>query len=433
MPANAIEERLDRVEEQWFAFTGEAAARVGRWRLDADGIRLVETFLEAQTREGTAVPDFIMRLAVPFTDPLQHGVQLRLLFEEEIRAAAGDMADAQVPTDWMPPPRDQRLDDIGELLSCMHSFKLHYGSIFERVVVVLMPEGVSDAAAWAWWVERLVQRPVPEHLRTMLFDDAAAPLLDAVAAKYPVQCMTLAPELDMTGAIDELVKQVGGSTPADVYRRMFVGMSTAAQKGNIAGSVSLGARAIRVAQQQGWVQQVAVVHMALGSILMGAGRLQEAVAAFRASGTAAEASRDGGDAGSDRVVVQARLAEGAALLQEDAIDHAAAAYDAAGVLAEAQQPQDPMLMLECRRMSGYCHERLGRPDLAWHHLGMALKAAEEIDPSQRLQTTLPYVVRSIVGLTEQPAYQRYRPLLEDRLTRILGPDWHRLVEEKLSA
>lgn len=433
MPQNAIEERLDRIEEQWFAFTGDAEARVARWRLDGDGIRLVEIFLEAQTREGTAVPDFIMRLAAPFSDPLQHGVQLRQVFEDEVRAAAEDMAEAGVATDWVPPPPDPRMDDIGHLLACMHSFRLHYGALFERVVVVLMPEPVVDPAVWAWWVERLVQRGAPEHLRVMLFDDAAAPILDAVAAKYPAQMMTLAPELDMTGAIDELAKQVGGSTPADVYRRLFVGMSTAAQKGNISGSLSLGASAMRVADQQGWVQQVAVVHMALGSILMGAGRLQEAVSAFRASGAAAEASREGGDAGSERVVVQARLAEGAALLQEDAIDRAAAAYDGAVALAEAQQPPDPMLLLECRRMSAYCHERLGRPDLAWHHLGMALKAAEGIEEAQRLQTTLPYVVRSMLRLTEQPAYQRYRPLVEDRLTRVLGPDWPGRVAEKLPA
>lgn len=428
---NAVEERLERIEEEWLAFVGDAGARVGRWRLDGDGIGMVQVFMETQTLEGSSVEDFFLRLEVPFTDPARHGLLLREAFIQEVEAGAEDMAAAGVAP-WHPPPPDPRVDDIGEILLVMHHFAAAYQDLFPRVVLVLLPgDPPANPDAWRWWVSRLVQRSGPEHLRVMLFDPAAAPLLDDVAAAHPGTLMTLAPELDMPGAIDSLARDVGGTGPGDLFRRYFVGLSTAAQRGNVEAALALGASAVAVARKQAWPQQVAVVQMALGTILMGAGRLREAFASFGAARSEAVASREAGDPGSDVVVLQARLAEAGALLQAEALPEAAQAYEDVLSIAAEHGPADPLLVLESRRMAAHCYERMGRADAALHHLGGALQGADAIDPDQRLDTTLPFVVQSAWRITGEPAWSGYRPAIEARVHELLGPEWPARVQEKL--
>lgn len=427
-PGNAIEQRLDLIEEQWFAFTDDARARLGRWRLDGDGIQLVEVFLESQTVAGTAVPDFFVRLWVPFRDPLTHGLTLRASFVEEIDAGADDMRAVGVDPVWPVPGADPTLDDIGQLLTCLHAFREHYRDLVQRVVIVLMVDEIADAGAWVWWLDRLIQR-LPEQLRFMVFDPAPAPRLDDLALRYPVQLKTLAPELDVPGAIDSLVRQVGGNGPADVFRRMFVGMGTAAQRGNVAGALTLAASAIAVAQKQDWLQQVAAVHMASGALLLGAGRITEALNAFRASGATATASMKRGDPGSDRVAVHAKLAEGSALLQAEDYAQAARAYEEALTTGEGQGTPDPLLMIESRRMAAYCYERTRRPDLAWTHLGAALQLGDRIDPAQRAHTTLPFVAQALLRLAADPTLDRQRALIETRVAELLGANWQGALME----
>lgn len=432
-PKNAVEERLDRIEEAWLAFTGNPEARVGRWRLDGDGVGLVEVFMEAQTVEGSPIEDFFLRLEVPFTDPAKHGLHLREAFLREIEAAAEEMAEAGVEP-WRPPPPDPRVDDVAEILLLMHAFATAYRDLFPRVILVLLPgEPPANPDAWRWWVSRLAQRSMPGHLRVMLFDPAAAALLDEVASANPVTMMTLAPELDPAGMLEQLAREVGGTGPGDLFRRYFVGMSTAAGRGQVEAALALGASAVALAKKQGWPQQVAVVQMAIGSFLMGAGKLREAFAAFGESRAAATASRDAGEAGSDVVVLQARLAEAGALLQAEALPEAAQAYEDVLAIAGSHGPADPLLMLESRRMAAHCYERMGRADAALHHLGGALQGAGDIEADQRLGTTLPFVIESAWRITGEPAWSGYRPAIEARIEELLGPGWPAQVREKLPA
>lgn len=430
---NAIERRLELVEEEWFAFTDDASARVGRWRLDADGIKLVEVFLEQQTLPDTAVPDFFLRLAVPFTDPLQHGLHLREAFLAEIEAAADDIREAGYDPAWPVPPLDPAQDDVGHFLMCLHAFQVHFRSKFDRVVAIQMPAPMENGHAWPWWLERLLTRNAPESIRFMVFDPVEAPVLDDLAARHPPRLKTLAPELDMVGAVDELVRETGGNTPADVFRRLFVGMSTAAARGNVGGALALAASAVKVAEGQGWRQQVAVVHMAAGTLLLGAGRARDAMTAYGAAESAAAASHGSGDAGSDQVLVQAKLAQAGALLGSGDMAAAARGYEAAVAEAEKLPDPNPILLLEGRRMAAYCQEQAGQPDAAWHHLGMAIKAANRIDPGMRANSTLPFAAQALLRLTTQSRFAGYRGVVEGRLAELLGPDWHGIIARSIPA
>ncbi len=430
---NAVEERLERVGEAWQAFTANPGARVGRWRLDGDGIGLVQTFMEAQTVEGTDVEDFFLRLDVPFADPASHGLHVRDAFIAEIEAAEEEMAEVGVEP-WQPPAAGSQPDDVAELLALMHAFASTYSSLFPRVILVLLPaELPAGPDAWRWWVDRLAQRSLPEFLRVMLFDPATAPLLDEVASANPETVMTLSPDLDTPGMLDQLARDVGGTGPGDLFRRYFVGMNTSAQRGNLEAALQMADSAAAVAKRQGWPQQVAVVHMAAGSLLLGAGRIEKAMAAFGESRSAAVASRDAGDAGSDVVVLQARLAEAGALFKAEAYPEAAQAYEDVLAIAAEHGPEDPLLMLESRRMAALCYEQMGRADGALHHLRGALAEAEGIDPDQRLDTTLPYVVRSAWRITGQPPHDEHRRAVAARIGELLGPEWPARIEEKLPA
>ena len=424
---NAIEERLSRIEESWLSFRDNPSAKLARWHLDGDGQRMVDVFHEVQVHEGSDVPDFFVRLREPFEDLESFGLELRRSFIGEVEAAHDEMLEAEVDTDWTAPELTTR-DGLSELLKCLHSFRTHYESLIESLVVVVLPETIADSTGWTGWLTRLVEGALPPGIRFSVVDRVEQSALDDLAEQHQDTVVTLDPELDMPGALDSLVRAVGSSGPPDLFRRHFVALSTSAKRGNFDGAVAHGQLALQVARKQQWAQQAAVVHMALGGLYLGAGRIEEAAAAYRAAG---EAVAHDEEPGSDKVEIHARLGEGSVLLGDGDFAGAAEAYDHAAPRAE--NAEDHFLAVDAWRMAGYCYQRLGNAEISWDRLGHAVVAGEKIPEDQRQQTTLPWVGEALLEMTRTAPYDRWRETIEARLLKLLGPAWQTLLPDEDAA
>src|SRR5690606_41412649 len=78
MPAkNAIEQRLDRLHDQWVEFSTAPEPRLLHWLVRQDEYRMVEAFLQKESDDAAGeLPDIFFRFDEPFQDVNQYGAAL---------------------------------------------------------------------------------------------------------------------------------------------------------------------------------------------------------------------------------------------------------------------------------------------------------------------------------------------------------------------
>ena len=106
----------------------------------------------------------------------------------------------------------------------------------------------------------------------LLLDAVDTPVLEPLAHAEPVLVKTVPADLDMPGAMLELVRSIPGSGPGFTFRRLFVALTNAAAQGALHAASQAAKAALAIAEKQGWPQMQVAVHMALGAAYLGAER-----------------------------------------------------------------------------------------------------------------------------------------------------------------
>jgi tetratricopeptide (TPR) repeat protein len=296
-----------------------------------------------------------------------------------------------------------------------------------KLAVVLTPERIADAAQWRQWLLALVQSGVPANVRFTVTDRADAPALDELHRDEPKRVVTTAPELDMPGAVRELIRDAGVSGPGAAFQRHFIGLSEAATKGNLPRAKHLAEAALSIATEHNWLPLQVTVHMALGGAYLAAGKTAEALAVYQNAGKAADAAKGQGDASGTKLLIQSRLAEGATLVSGGRYAEAATVYERTAPLAT--EAKDTLMTLESWRMAAYCHEAARQHDSAWKCGCNALDAGAGLDDKLRPNSTLPYVGQGLLRLTSQRAYADKAKEVRQRMVGLVGPDWEKKIEQ----
>jgi hypothetical protein len=425
---NAVERRLDVLQAHWDHFAVLPDARLLIWQVDGDDAQMVEVFLEVQRHGAGEVPDLFIRLQVPFEQPGAYGRALVEEFSAQYEEARTGLAGDSVPTDWVCPGLRPGEDDVAAFVRCCASFRTHYKALaVTHLAVALTPKQVNDAGGWREWLRRLVRAGLPKDVRVTALDSVAAPALAPLLEAEPQRVVAARPALDMPDAFLELVREAGGSGPGHAFRRLFVALTAAGRKGNVAQAERTAKLALAVAGREGWPALQAAVHMALGGVLLGAARADAALASYRAAGAAATAAAARKDPAAPKLLVSARFAEGAALLPPGRFAEAAAVYEATAPVAAGQQ--NHLMTLEAWRMAAYCHEQAGAVESAWRCGEQALAAGARLDGEGRRNSTLPYVGQGLLRLTAQRPYRQRADEIHRRMGELLGPHW----EEALAA
>src|SRR6476620_1562061 len=115
MKQNPIVRRIERLSDQWHAFTEARDARLLCWELAHDEPSMVDAFLESEGHEQLAEhTDLFVPMTLPFRNRMQHGFDL----------AASLVAEAFA--DWapLPPRREER--DIAHLIRTCKALRVHY-------------------------------------------------------------------------------------------------------------------------------------------------------------------------------------------------------------------------------------------------------------------------------------------------------------------
>lgn len=385
----------------------------------------------------------------------------------------GGTAGDDLELTWSPPPAGDRHSLIAFLEAC-ESLQTHHADLMEKLALILTPETISDVGDWERWLKAFAER-LPDGVRAAVVDSAEAPELNALAEALPERVMTVPADLDMPAAMAELARSGGTSTPDGRFRIHFTAMLQSLGEGDLDGAHRHGDAAEAVARENGWKHLVGAVYMALAGGYLGVGRHDDAIRHYRevdrvgaeieaeaeerekaAGGQGSEAgeSHDGaagspagagaaGGAGpgsgveaeaeaaaleaeaamadvGPKLRMQAGMGAGAAFLMAGDFAGAAATYTA--TVPHARNADDALMVLESWRMAGYCHEQLGDMAKAWECGLKALDAGEEMEESDRANSTLPHAGDGLMRLVEHsPDHAR---IIDERLTALLGtPDW----------
>lgn len=422
-PRNPIQERVDFLAALWNDFAQDGDARVLRWVVDDDGARLVDLLVEIQAEQGVGeLPDLFIRFDAPFEDRETYPRALTASLAEQMEESRAVLFEAGLPTDWRCPedrPGESGLETlVGASLSFQHVFQ----GKFLLLVLVLQPSRIADAAAWARFLLDFARADLPPMLRAMVIDPLGQPLLGAIALAERTRIKTVAPELNMPAALEELAETAAGSGPGHVFRKLFIKLTNAAQAQDTAKARKIAASALKIARSQKWFDLQTTVQMVLGALHLGTGAQAEALKAYREAIGAADAAAKAGIAGGDKLTLHSRFALAAALINDGDFRKAAPLYETIASMAEGQE--DRFLEVEAWRMAAYCHQHLGDPRNALRCGNRALQAGEAMDPELRPNSTLPFVGQQMLDLLHMHGSgEPYAQGVRDWMRALVGPDW----------
>lgn len=421
---NAIEKRIDELTDIWNEFAQSPDVKALRWLLAADEARMIDLFLEMQNEEISDIPDLFIRFESPFENPTHYGFILRQALCDQYDESLEEIGQEGLATDWtcpLPQP-----GDIQTFINCCRSFGEHYSQLMENLVVVLTPEKVTDVSHWEQWLLNLITTELPPNLKIMVVDSINSPALDRLAQDAQNLVQSVAPALDMPGAMEELVRDVPGHGPGHTFRRLFVALTNAAAAGDLKKSQKNADAALAIAAKEKWPQMQVVILMALGGAFIGAGKFDDALANYKRSEQIAADAGEGGDPAAPKLMLQTKMAQAAALIGQSHYADAAAVYESAAALAERQQ--DHFMILENWRMAAYCHENTEKIDRSWDTGHLAMQAAEKMDDELRGNSTLPYVGQGLLRIAEKRNDRDGAKMVEDRMVELIGPDWKSKLE-----
>jgi hypothetical protein len=418
---NAIEKRLDLIEDLWNGFAQNPDSRLCRWLVTPAEARLIEAFVEFQNEEGSEVPDLFLRLDAPFASAERHGFTLRDAVARQYEDVRQPLRDEGFPADWNPPAAQSGETGIAALVRVLGSFRQHCSGMMEHLAVAILPTRIDDPKAWAAWVQALLKAPLPSGVRVLVTDDPGTPALAKLAEAEPRLVQSIRPELDLPAAYMDLARGDGRLHPGVLFRLNFLALTQAAATGASPARIQeLSANAIGIAKEQGWPSMEAAIQMTLASACLGAGNSAGALAAYQSAGTAAQAAAKNGDPAGPKLIVHARLAEGSALISAGRAKDAAPLYEESAAMA-AQLP-DPFLTMESWRMAAYCHEAGKRVEDSWRCGNLALDAAAKLKPSDRAASPLPHVGHGMLRVIGR-GNRELIAHVQKRMTELLGPDW----------
>ena len=417
---NAIERRLEELEERWNVFAEDPTPRLLRWVVEAQSLAVVEGFVELQRDGDGDVPDYFLRFDEPFVDPRHHGFVLAAALERVYDEARSGLVEAGFGP-WTSPGVLLGEADVAAFARYCATFQAHHAPMMLRLAVVLAPEAVSDMLAWQRWLLALARAAVSEGVRFLLLDPAEAPQLDALCSAEPRLVRSEVVDLDMPAAIQELANAAAGDDPGSQFRVHFVALTNAGGKGDLSAAGEAAQRALAIATQHGWGAMQVVVYSALAAAYLGAGHVDSAVAAYQAARQAATVAGQQGDPSAPTLVVQSWLGEGAALVSGGRFAEGATVYEAAAAVAASVG--NGLMTLEGWRMAAYCHEQAGDADAAWRCGHQALDAGEALDEATRAASTLPFAGQGLLRVAQRWAYAGEADAVRARLGALLGPNW----------
>ncbi|NVB42050.1 hypothetical protein G6O69_29765 [Pseudenhygromyxa sp. WMMC2535] len=420
---NPIEQRLDRLYEDWDDFAAAPAAKLLRWQVVDNEWRMIELFFRVEDEEDSGqLPVIFVRLDAPYHDARTYTQALY----DQLSAQIEDSLE-QIGEGFIAPPTTGHA--LADLLGLADALADVAGEALELLVLVFTPTEVLDPEEWASWLGLCVDR-MPPSVRGIVIDELGSPTtapLDHLANARPEQLRSELADLAMLDVGVELADHSCRQGPDADYRRCYAQMFAAIGRSQLDAAVHAGAEAQAIARAQGWGPLTVAVDLALGS---GHLQTQEHERAIELFHRAREQALELPDEQAPALALQAQFGMGAAAIAAGALPQGAQLYAEAAQLAEASE--DSRSQLDALRMQAHCLEFDGKPEQAWLAASAGFGVAEGMDEETRRSSTLAWLGVAAERLASRVHAQPPWPELRTRLEAWIGPSWRALGSGEVS-
>ena len=417
----AISSRLQLLFDGYGAFASDPNARVLRWQLRADELRMAEAFIAGEQDERAGQSgDLFFVLQQSFEDAARHGSMLVQEFATGYADARDELMGCGIEPDWRCPSRGDDERDIPLLLRTLIAFLEHH-ACSGKLVMVLRPQRVTDFDAYDGWLTRLAQH-APANIRGLVLD-APCDSAPAPGARSDTERIWVRePHLDMSGAMLELARGGGTDNPGGKARLLLVEMNQALAAGELDAARAIGQRAHAIAESLSWWHLVVPIQLSLGSALASHEAHEQAIACYRSAEKAATRCQTEGPldvrAHAARLLLSCRMAHGAALIGKGDWNAAGQMFEDTAPLASALA--DPRAELDCHRLASLCLERQDRSADAIVAGQRGMEVARAMDADTRSHSTFAYLGEALMRLARGHARPHQRRAIERDIETIAG-------------
>lgn len=417
---NPIARRYHQLVQHWLAFTGNPEARICRWLIAEDELRMIDGFYKVQVTEHNQTGDLFFKFSIPFTDAASYGPALYEELLRQIRALQ-EATDEEDIKRWQPILSHTHSSDMLPFLSNLGAFAHTLNLPQGYLVAYMAPKDMDDVEQWASWWLQATHTGIPQKVRLMVIDARDIPVLESVAKRYPRQVVSITPNLQMAAALNELAATGDPADPGVQFRKAFVHLTQAIGRQDQAMVAQMAAKALKIAEQNQWPQMKVTVHMAQGAACLGAQQFEKAFQVYGQARKVAEQAYTAGDPASGKLTVTALFSQGAAMLAAKEYSIAAKVYGDA--VPFAKKTEDYYNLMEAWRMAGFCYQQLDDVPNAWHSYWQALETAPQLDEKMRPNSTLPYIGQALLTLAPQVEREEMTDLIRERMIFLVGDDW----------
>ena len=232
----------------------------------------------------------------------------------------------------------------------------------------------------------------------------------------------LHPNLDMDGALNEIINDRPEGNQEANFTRHFYAMSKAGERGDFATVRQEANAALRIARNTPQLAgNIYVVHAGEGTLLLNHRRYEEALACYERAHQAADEAVESGLPQGNTALAQALNLEALAKFYLKRYEEAAYTYESA---ADASVGGDQLLTrYEALRMATHCYIEGRQPERAWERGLEALDIAETLPAEQSAHSTLPYHGEALLRLVDTLNVAGGRAKINRRMESLVGPDW----------
>lgn len=420
---NPITRRLDVMQEKWMEFEAVPDLRIGRWLLENNEVDMISGLLAVENTEAAKLSSFLLRYETSFTGPDAYPGALisdfwNFLHSEE---AQKDLEEANIDISQVRLPEEKGTDSW---LRLMASFAEVFPDPEAKIIAYLAPSEKKDISAWKTWLSELIQRPFPKRVRIMLMDTVEMPEYDDLQNDFPDRFHTIKPNLDMEGAMQEILDEASKDYPDDpgfAYQKKMVAMANEVTKKRMAEAESLAKEALQITEARQWPHLAVSVFMVLGNGYLRVNDVDRSIANFEKAREKARITAETDPQAGKHMEVQTIFGLAGCHMGKNDYKGAAAVY-LEGCPVAGEIPSNNM-SLECYRMAAYCFEFEKDYQPAWENYQKALEVGKEMTDEEKKSSTLAYVGDGLLRMAPKVGEGRQQKDIEADMAALLGENW----------
>jgi hypothetical protein len=381
METNPIKDRVFKLTGQWQqALVTHPDARVFCWMGEqVMDLKMIDAFCQYHLSDESTLADVFLNFSHPYPEAEGcHGFKLLEETQAMVRAWNEKLAaENNLPTiDWEPAlvhrPGQDAQDFIHHLNGLAGVLQLEAD---EFLVVSIIPQVIHNIPAFGHWISGVINAGIDPRVRLMLYDMPGLDLLKKVKIRQPSLLQKLVPELDMYGALTQIVDQAASQQPdraALDYKKSFLQLSQAVGKGQEKQAHQYLADCLAITGPKQWFHLEAAVYLLMQGLYVPKNQFKAAHGMVLKALTVADQAADSPESAAGMLQVQARCAQATLYLLEKDYRGAFAAYQSCLGL-ESFPGLDVFLQMELCRMTGFCSVQMGHKRQAWPYYEQAWK------------------------------------------------------------